>query len=96
MRLNTIKLEEYVLSFDEFKIERSRKESLNQLNLDNEASFKKELESGRLDRYQGTYVAYKDGILCGQSVEEEILKENVNFMLCTPNIRIFYIQQKKN
>ena len=86
MRLQTIKLEEYVLCYEEFSIEKLQKGKS-----DNKNSFERDFLNGGLNRYKGTYVSYKDGILCGQSSDEELLRRNVYFFLCTPNVDIFRV-----
>lgn len=93
MRLKIIKKEEYVLDSKEFLFEKSRKEQLE--NTNNDLSFRRDMEKGALERYAGTFVAYKEGVLCGQSKNEEILRENINFVLCTPNVSLYKVEINK-
>lgn len=91
MRLQTIVKEEFVLDYREFLIEKRR----NGRVIDNKTSFENDVKSGLLDRYQETYVAYKKGILCGQSKDEKVLRKNVDFMLYNNNIDLFYVPKKR-
>lgn len=93
MRLKIIKKEEYVLDFKEFLFEKSRKDESADAN--NDLSFRRDLEKGDLGRYAGTFVAYKEGVLCGQSKDEETLRENINFVLCTPNISLYKVEKNQ-
>lgn len=92
MRLHIISRIEYVLSSKEFKIEKEKKKFREKdFSSNNQISFSSDLAQGELDRYSGTYVAYKDGILCGQSNDEITLKNEVNYTLCIPNVDIFKV-----
>jgi len=93
MILKLIKKEEYVLDSKEFQYEKSKKEQLE--NTNNDLSFRRDLEKGNLERYMGTFVAYKDGVLCGQSENEEILRDHVNFVLCTPNVSLYKVENSQ-
>jgi hypothetical protein len=50
-----------------------------------------DLQTGELNRYRGTYVAYKEGILCGQSKDGELLHKEAIFNLCSPNLEIYNV-----
>lgn len=96
MRLKTIYLEEYVLEYKEFIMEKILRQKENSNSITNESSFKEDLAKNRLDRYKETFVAYKEGVFCGQSCDEEILRKNVYYTLCTPNVDIFKVPKKEN
>ena len=93
MRLQILKREEYVLDYNEFLIEK-REKSRKDAILDNRLNFISDFEAGKLNRYVGTYVAYKDGVLCGQSKDEELLHREAGFNLCIP-IDIFNVPKNR-
>ena len=88
MKLQIIEKEEYVLSLREFKHEKKSKETKDK---DNNKAFMSDLEAGVLNRYSGGHVAYKDGILCGHSKDAELLRREVNFHLCCPNVNFYKV-----
>ncbi len=94
MGLQIIVLREYVLSLEEFRIKSSERRRLNQ-EPNNKKTFERDLESGILNRYIRTYVAYKEGILCGQSCDEDLLKREVHYHLCVPNVDIFKVEKEE-
>jgi len=61
--LQIVELEEFLLSLTDLSNCPHRGES-ESANL---TSFKEDFHSRRLDRYFGTFVAYQNGVLCGQS-----------------------------
>ena len=93
MGLEIITKEEYVLSSKEFQIEKKRKIIKNH-STNNRVSFVLDYASGELKRYKGTFVAYKEGILCGQSEDRELLYREVVFNLCEPDVKIFDLTKK--
>ena len=93
MRLQIISHEEYILSSKDFEIEK-RKRKKDGMNNDNGANFLIDLSNGHLARYLSTYVAYTEGILCGQCRDRDILLENATYELCTSNISILKIPKR--
>ena len=89
MRLKILEREEYVLSPKEFLLEKEIREKRH-------ACFQEDLASGRLDRYRGTNVAYKDGVLCGQSKDGSILRRDAGYVLCVNNVFVFEVPKKEN
>ncbi len=92
--------EEYVLSSHEYKIRRFFRVK-EKKSLDNKSSFLEDLHNKKLDRYVNpavyieTFVLYKDGILCGQSKDREVLENEGKFALCEPNLAIYVIPANK-
>ena len=96
MRLKILEREEYVLSPKEFLLEKEIREKRQVCQTDNYACFQEDLASGRLDRYRGTNVAYKDGVLCGQSKDGSILRRDAGYVLCVNNVFVFEVPKKEN
>jgi len=90
-RLKVISLREYVLSPEDFKDEKILRAKQNR-HLDNESAFQEDLKINRLARYHGTYVCYKDGILCGQSKNGDQLRKEVGFELNTCNLSVYEVK----
>ena len=93
MRLQIISREEYVLSSKDFKDERAKKEREGISN-NNEANFLIDLSKGDLNRYKDSFVAYKEGVRCGQSEDRNSLLETASFELFTPNLSIFKVPKR--
>ena len=89
MRLQVITREEYVLSTEEFSRELREKFKKPNFNSDNRVNFLWDFGTGELNRYRGTYVVYKEGILCGQSKDKELLYRDAVFNLCSPDIDLY-------
>ncbi|MDO8509175.1 MAG: hypothetical protein Q7S27_05835 [Nanoarchaeota archaeon] len=95
MILKVIKKVEYVLDPKEFHEEKSKVQRRGDYIEDNSKSFIRDLELGHLDRYNRSFVAYKEGILCGHSRDEATLRDHVNFVLCTPNVSLYRVERNE-
>lgn len=89
-RLQIIVHEEYILEKKDFEIEKRKREGEG-MDKDNKRSFLIDLSNGHLARYTGTYLAYKDGVLCGQSRDRDKLLENANYEFCQSNLSVFKV-----
>jgi len=89
-RLQIIIHEEYVLEKKDFEIEKSEREKEG-IGTDNKMNFFIDLLNGHLTRYRGTYVAYKDGVLCGQSRDRDKLLENAVYEFCGLKLSLFKV-----
>ncbi len=93
-RLQVIIHEEYILSNKDFKIEKCKREKEG-IGTDNKMNFFIDLSIGNLARHQGTFVAYKDGVLCGQSRDRDKLLENASYEFFTPNLSLFKVPKNR-
>jgi len=86
-RLQKIFREEYVLSYKDLKMERR----VNGKERTDEEGFIADTKNLRLRRYKDSYVAYKRGLLCGQSLDKDVLLEDAVEEHCLP-VSIFKVE----
>ncbi len=85
--LQIITLEEYILTPGEDAKRPPRGIS----NADNITVFLADLVHNKLDRYKGTYVAYNEGNLIGQSEEAKKLWQKASTYYKTSNLSVFLV-----
>ena len=91
-KLDVVTLREYILSHGELAKQPDR----GARQADNPAFFKADFLEGRLDRYEGTFVAYQKGVLCGQSEDGEKLHHQAACYYGTSGLTVFQVPLKKD
>lgn len=85
--LQVIRLNEYILSHEELAHQPERGDSA----VDNTRFFKIDFGNGLLNRYNGTFVAYHKGTLCGQSKDGELLFDKASEYYGNSNLAVFNV-----
>lgn len=58
---------------------------------DNTEYFGKDLESGRLNAFRGSFVAYQKGVLCGQSKDRDLLFRSARACYGQSSLDVFQV-----
>lgn len=91
-KLAVVMLTEYILRHDELAAQPDRGRSQSE----NGAFFRVDFLEGKLDRYEGTFVAYQKGILCGQSADGEKLHHQASAYYGGSGLTVFQVPLKRD
>lgn len=85
LSLQLVRLEEFLLTHEEVTLKQPKTQNTNY------QGFYKDMTSGEISRYSGTFVAYTKGVFCGQSKHSKTLFRDATTYFGEANTAVFEV-----